>query len=142
MINYLHKWQADNPSYTIGGLCYNLIKSFEMYPPLGESESKGVISSIGSATSGIVESVKTTVSKVTNGKVFKENSGESNLNSGKKVKTPEMEAREELVAKATQKLIGLKELSSSVPNCGEDNPCSTLITGAKSQLDENAMKLK
>lgn len=33
--NYLHKWDGTNNQYNLGGLWYNLSKSFSLYPPLG-----------------------------------------------------------------------------------------------------------
>lgn len=73
MNNYIHKWQGNNPSYTLGGLCYNLTKSFEMHPPLGEApktETKSVFSSLGSMATSMVDGVKSQVHKATNGKIF------------------------------------------------------------------------
>jgi hypothetical protein len=75
MNNYIHKWQGNNSTYTLGGLCYNLTKSFEMHPPLGEApktESKSMLSSLGSMANSMVDGLKTQVSKATNGRVFKQ----------------------------------------------------------------------
>ena len=33
--NYLHKWDGTSQQYNLGGLCYNLSKSFSLYPPFG-----------------------------------------------------------------------------------------------------------
>ena len=154
MINYLHKWMPNSPSYTLGGLCYNLSKSFEMYPPLGESpKSEGVLSSLSSATSSMINSVKTSVSKATNGKVFKEDNTKTKgaptqetssvtKAAASNIKTPEMEQREDLIAKVTQKLISMKEIANSLPIKDDANPCGTLLTGARAQLEENASNAK
>jgi hypothetical protein len=37
MNNYIFKWQGNSQQYNLGGLCFNLSKSFNMYPPLGKA---------------------------------------------------------------------------------------------------------
>jgi hypothetical protein len=40
MNNYLHKWNGNTQQYNLGGLCYNLSKSFDIHPPLGASKTE------------------------------------------------------------------------------------------------------
>lgn len=108
MNHYIHKWQGNNPQYTLGGLCYNLAKSFEMHPPLGESpktESTGIMDSVASVTTGVLSGIKTGVAKITGGSVIKEDSKDSNhTTTATGAVTPEMKKRDAKVETLRQKL--------------------------------------
>lgn len=44
--NYIHKWDGTSQSYNLGGLWYNLSKSFSLYPPFGTAGSGTVDSDV------------------------------------------------------------------------------------------------
>ena len=147
MNNYLYKWEANNATYTLGGLCYNLAKSFEMYPPIKEApkaKTTEVFNSIGTLANSLVNTIKTSVSHNTNGTALKEETHKvaSATPPPPTVKTPEMEKREELISQVTQKLISYKELSASIPGGNNTDPISTLIANAKVELAVNSTKLQ
>lgn len=150
MNNYINKWQANSTSYTLGGLCYNLTKSFEMYPPLNGVQAKStttpapapapapspappVQAPVTMAPAEVVE--KAPVATVQPVQTAAPTPAEE-------VKTPEMEMKEELVAQATQKLISYKEIASTLPGGNHSDPVSTLIANAKIELGENGTKLQ
>lgn len=148
MNNYIHKWQGNNPQYTLGGLCYNLAKSFEMHPPLGESpktESTGIMSSVASVTTGLLSGIKTGVAKVTGGSTLKEEpKDESHTSTGSVAMTPEMKKREAKIEKVRQKIEAKYIILNEFFEEGKSDvdPYNNHLTWAKSELDDNSMALK
>ena len=152
MNNYIHKWQGNNPQYTLGGLCFNLAKSFEMHPPLGEApktESTGIMSSVASVTTGVFSGIKSSVSKVTSGSIFKEDSKDSahstaHSTSSSTALTPEMKKRDEKIEKLRQKIeakyITLNEFFEEGKS--EIDPYHNHLTCAKSELEDKSMAIK
>lgn len=158
MNNFLHKWQGNSPQYNLGALCYNLTKSFEIHPPLGEApkeEKKTIIDKVGSVTSSVYSSIKENVNKATGGAVFKNNTVHENgdhsttsamstgTTAATSVKTPEMKQREERIEKVTEKLsikfVTLNDYFEEGKNEIDQN--DNYLTRAKAELDENSMKL-
>lgn len=157
MNNYLHKWQGNSPQYNLGGLCYNLTKSFEIHPPLGEApkeEKPTIMSKVGEVTSNVYSTIKENVNKATGREVFKQSQAPENgdhstssaMSTGMasaNVKTPEMKKREERIEKVTEKLsikfVTLNDYFEEGKNEIDKN--DNYFTRAKAQLDENSMKL-
>ena len=148
MNNYIHKWKGNNPQYTLGGLWYNLTKSFEAHPPLGEApktEPKGVINQVASVTTDFLSGMKSGVSKVTSGAIFKNESKDANLTaSGMVAMTPEMKKRDAKIEKLRQKIeakyITLNEFFEEGKS--EIDPSHNHLTWAKAELHKNSMALK
>jgi hypothetical protein len=133
MNNYIHKWKGNNPQYTLGGLWYNLAKSFEAHPPLGEApktESKGVINKVSSVTTDFLSGMKSGVSKVTSGAIFKNESKDAHLTAKIEKLRQQIEA----------KYVTLNEFFEEGKS--EIDPSHNHLTWAKAELYKNSMALK
>ncbi len=152
MNNYINKWQANNSAYSLGGLCYNLSKSFEMYPPLNDTQTPATAPAPTPAPAPVMGGVSTAPPSMVNPvqaaatTVVKEPVGTTQAAPPPPPppveKTPEMIEKEDLVAQATQKLISYKEIAATLPGGNSTDPVSTLIANAKVELGENGTKLQ
>jgi len=152
--NYLHKWNGSSPQYNLGGLCYNLSKSFEAYPPLGEDPAAkaakeaakakpGVFSSITSLAGKAIDTVGEGLYSLTHSKQVEESKKEEDAALAA-VLAGESKDRQEKIEKLTQKL---KEKFATLDAYFEEGKttvdiCDNHMVKAKQVLDENGMKLK
>ena len=153
--NYLHKWNGGVPQYNLGGLCYNLMKSFEMYPPLGESpaETKEIEkpkSIFGQVTSAAAKAVDTvgdglyTLTHPEEKKAAEESKGLPSSSIGHSKVTPEAKARTDKIQQLADKLQErFKSLETFFEKGhSEVDPFDNHLTRSKTALEENGMKLK
>jgi hypothetical protein len=143
MNNYLHKWNSNTQQYNLGGLCYNLSKSFDIHPPLGSApkvEKKGIFSTAASMTSGMVNTVKEKVTgaMTPSPKTDSVDSGAtcpSNLEDEKHQKQVE-----EAKSKISTKLAMFDRLFED----GQDefDPDDNYLIQAKQEMEEKSRKMK
>lgn len=157
MNNYLHKWSGSVATYNLGGLCFNLSKSFEMHPPLGEApkeEKKTVLDTVSSMTNNVFNTVKNSVTQVASSNIFKSKGKEeeksetsSQMSTSSAVigstRTPEMAKREAKIEEVRQKLEAkfctLNDFFEDGKN--EVDPTDNYMTRAKQEMEETGRKL-
>lgn len=150
MNNYIFKWQGNSQQYNLGGLCFNLSKSFNLYPPLGKAGGSTLDPDVIYITndssrplpSGVVKkdySVHNTpqTTPVNTHQVSRE------ISEADQHKVIERSERQERVRKIKQKLEDkLSLLNSSIGGINADSSGDDLIKQSKSYLDDNSEKLR
>lgn len=151
MNNYIHKWDGNNNQYNLGGLCYNLSKSFGIHPPMG-SASGGKLNTdvihITDESKPLPKNVVHQECKInTEPQQIPEHAkvGKNNKVMDEKAQMEEIKRidREDKLDKVKAKIKQrLDSLNSSIQGLEKWNDEEDLIAQSKKFLEDNSTKIK
>ena len=150
--NYIFKWE-ESQQYNLGGLCWNLSKSFDIYPPLGKAGA-------GLLNTDVIYIANDPSRPLPSNVVKKEytvekeppkvpehlnthNPREMPMDEDAQIKMIEREERKDLIKKVSKKLQNkLQALNSSIDGLDDSIQGDDQISKAKAYLEDNSNKLK
>lgn len=150
--NYIFKWE-ESQQYNLGGLCWNLSKSFDIYPPLGKAGA-------GTLNTDVIYMANDPSRPLPSNIIKKDYAVEKDppkvpdhldtpalrempMDEDAQIKMIEREERKELVTKVAKKLkLKLQALNSSIDGLDDSIQGDDQISKAKAYLEDNSVKLK
>jgi len=150
--NYIHKWQGNSQQYNLGGLCYNLSKSFSLYPPFG-SQGSTIVSTdiiyINDGTSKVPpkDAIQQEYKVDTEPQKMPQHSqigiATSAMTEEQQIKYLEEEERKSKLKKLHEKLqTKVDAVNSSISGLDCESKDQDLISQSKEFLEDNSTKIQ